>query len=52
MAGGVAAMGSITYPSISAFASSHAEPDQQGKVLCSAQLLHHASGIVMCVSPL
>ncbi|CAD5125141.1 DgyrCDS13384 [Dimorphilus gyrociliatus] len=30
MAGGVAALGSITYPAISAFVSSHAEADQQG----------------------
>jgi len=30
MAGAIAAMGSITYPSISAFASSHASADQQG----------------------
>ncbi|KAL5016535.1 hypothetical protein ScPMuIL_006124 [Solemya velum] len=30
MAGAVAAMSSITYPAISAFVSSHAEPDHQG----------------------
>lgn len=30
LAGAIAAGGSITYPSISAFASSHAHPDQQG----------------------
>ena len=29
-AGAVAAMGSITYPAISAFVSAHAEADQQG----------------------
>ena len=34
-AGCVAAMGSVTYPAISAFASSHAEPDQQGTKLTS-----------------
>ena len=30
LAGAVAAMGSITYPAISAFVSNHAEKDQQG----------------------
>lgn len=30
MAGGVASLGSITYPAISAFVSSHADADQQG----------------------
>ena len=32
-AGAVAAMGSITYPAISAFVSAHAEADQQGRCL-------------------
>ena len=31
MAGAIAAMGSITYPAISAFVSAHASPDSQGK---------------------
>ena len=30
-AGAVAAMGSLTYPAISAFVSAHAEADQQGR---------------------
>lgn len=30
MAGCIAAMSSVTYPAISAFASSHASADQQG----------------------
>ena len=33
LAGSVASMGSITYPAISAFVSSHASPDAQGKVV-------------------
>lgn len=31
MAGCLAAMSSVTYPAISAFASEHAAPDQQGE---------------------
>ena len=31
LAGSVASMGSITYPAISAFVSTHATADQQGK---------------------
>lgn len=33
MAGCIAAMSSVTYPAISAFASEHAAPDQQGKII-------------------
>lgn len=36
-AGCIAAMSSVTYPAISAFASSHASPDQQGT--CRSTLL-------------
>ena len=39
-AGAVAAMGSITYPAISAFVSAHAEADQQGRCFTQAEKVY------------
>lgn len=39
VAGSIAAMGSITYPAISAFVSNHADADSQGT--CSMQILQN-----------
>ena len=39
LAGALAAMGSITYPAISSFVSSHADPDKQGMVATKVDIM-------------
>lgn len=52
MAGCIAAMSSVTYPAISAFASSHASADQQGNSVLSKNVNVHISSLLMYSSSL
>lgn len=52
MAGCIAAMSSVTYPAISAFASSHASADQQGNWVLSKNVNVHFSSLLMYSSSL
>ena len=50
LSGAVAAIGTITYPSISVFVSAHASPDQQGNVFMSSLLICSLVSLLFCVA--